>query len=96
MGGRTLQERFCKESSSFAQDGRPYDLADLFYANVKKTVEGAVAKNRIVEARIAVGALRCVLQLLRSLCAPVPEVVSARVRFTSKHVRPLIYYVCWG
>ncbi|CAE7473243.1 unnamed protein product [Symbiodinium natans] len=31
------------------EDGRPYDLADLFYANVKKTVEGAVAKNRIVE-----------------------------------------------
>ncbi|CAE7847578.1 TOP3A, partial [Symbiodinium necroappetens] len=31
------------------EDGRPPDLADLFYANVKKTVEGAVAKNRIVE-----------------------------------------------
>ncbi|CAE7840008.1 TOP3B [Symbiodinium sp. CCMP2592] len=31
------------------EDGRPSDLADLFYSNVKKTVEGAVAKNRIVE-----------------------------------------------
>ncbi|CAJ1349592.1 unnamed protein product [Effrenium voratum] len=30
-------------------DGRPPDLADLFYAKVKKTVEGAVAKNRVVE-----------------------------------------------